>query len=42
MTEAEWWQWYVKPYLAAEIVARNLDALKLMECSLHIWPRGLH
>jgi hypothetical protein len=42
LTEAEWWTLYAKPYLAAEIAAGNLNAMKLRECSLHIWPRGLH
>jgi hypothetical protein len=39
MTESEWWQWYAKPHLAAEIAAKRLDALNLRESSLHIWPR---
>jgi hypothetical protein len=40
LTEAEWWAWYVKPYLSAEIAARNLTAMKLSGSSLHIWmPR---
>jgi hypothetical protein len=40
MTESEWWAWYVKPYLSAEIAARNLSAMKLRESSLYIWmPR---
>jgi hypothetical protein len=37
MTESEWWQWYAKPYLAAELAAGNLDSLNLRRNSLHIW-----
>jgi hypothetical protein len=37
MTESEWWTWYAKPYLAAELAAGNLDSLNLRKSSLHIW-----
>jgi hypothetical protein len=39
-TESDWWHFYVKPYLSAEIAARNMSAMKLRESSLYIWmPR---